>query len=154
MTTPDLDYAVYQDLLMSHAQRSGLFDTVNGHETLNGPGVGVHAEVITDTIDPIQASGLAATSARLAVKVRITTDMRGDPQDGIDPRIVNASGKFIGSVHANFELSGNARFVDLLGAYGVPLSARSGYIEKDRMQYRLMDVTVPIIINDVWDQEA
>lgn len=149
-----LDYAVFQDALISHAQRSGLFDTVNGHETINAPGLGVHAEVITDTIDPIQASGLAATSARLGVKVRITCDVAGDPQDGIDPRIVNATGNFIGSVHADFELDGNARFVDVLGAYGVPLSARSGWITKAKLPYRLMDVTVPIIINDCWEQTA
>lgn len=153
MTVPDFDYAVFQNALVSHASRLGLFDTVNGHETINAPGLGVHAEVITDTIDPIQASGLAATSARLAVKVRITTDMRGDPQDGVDPKILNAAGNFIGSVHKDFELDGDARFVDLLGARGVPLSARSGYIDKGGQQYRLMDVTVPIIISDVWTQE-
>ncbi|HEY3505914.1 MAG TPA: hypothetical protein VGN37_24400, partial [Actinocatenispora sp.] len=114
----DVDYAVYQNLLVSHASRSGLFDKVDGHETMNTPGKGVFAEVFTDTIDPIQASGLAATSVRLAVRVRITTDMSGDPQDGIDPRIVKAAGNFIGSIHKDFELDGDARFVDLLGARG------------------------------------
>jgi hypothetical protein len=151
MTAPGIDYAIYQNLLMSHAQRSGLFDTVNGHEVMNTPGKGVFAEVFTDTIDPT-VSGVAATSARLAIRVRVTTDMSGDPQDGIDPRIVQAAGAFMGSVHKDFELDGDARFVDLLGAHGVPLSARSGYITKGGQQYRAMDVVVPIIINDVWEQ--
>ncbi|GAB3156223.1 hypothetical protein GCM10027258_62330 [Amycolatopsis stemonae] len=153
MTAPGIDYAIYQNALMSHAQASGLFEKVNGHEIIDAPGQGVHAEVFTDTIDPA-SSGMAATSVRLAVRVRITTDMHGDPQDGIDPRIVQAAGAFMGSVHADFEVDGNARFVDLLGAHGVPLSARSGYITKGGQQYRAMDVVVPIILNDVWDQEA
>lgn len=149
-----IDYEVYQDSLISHAKRLGLFDSVNGHEAKNAPGLGVHCEIFTDTIDPIRASGLAATSCRLVVKARISTDMKAEPQDGIDPRIVRAVGNFIGSVHADFELDGDARHVDLLGAYGIPLSARAGYLNRDNKMYRVMDVTVPIILNDVWNQEA
>lgn len=148
-----LDYAVFQENLIDHAKRLGLFDKVAGHEMKNGPGLGVHCEIFTDTIDPAR-SGLASTSIRLGIKVRVRTDMLGDPQDGIDPRIVRAAGQFMESVTNDFEVEGAARFVDLLGAHGVPLSARSGYVPQDGKQYRAMDVIVPIIINDVWDQEA
>lgn len=148
-----LNYGVFQENLIDHAKRTGLFDKVAGHEMKNGPGLGVHCEIFTDTIDPAR-SGLAATSVRLGIKVRIRTDMLQDPQDGIDPRIVSAAGEFMASVSADFEVEGEARFVDLLGAYGIPLSARSGYVPQDGKQYRAMDVLVPIIINDVWDQEA
>ncbi|MFI6304274.1 hypothetical protein ACIBCH_20580 [Amycolatopsis thailandensis] len=142
-----------QDKLVSHAGRLGVFDTVNGHEVTNSTGRGVHAEVFVDTIDPIQASGLAATSVRLGVKVRISTDL-SEPQDGIDPRIVGAADAFLGSIHTDFELDGDARFVDLLGARGVPLSGRSGYLMRAGNQFRVIDVIVPIIINDAWPQEA
>lgn len=148
-----LDYAVFQENLIDHAKRTGIFDKVAGHEMKNGPGLGVHCEIFTDTIDPAR-SGLASTSIRLGIKVRVRTDMLGDPQDGIDPRIIRAAGEFMASVTADFEVEGNARFVDVLGAYGIPLSARAGYVPQDGKQYRAMDVTVPIIINDVWDQEA
>ncbi|MGW4525187.1 hypothetical protein [Amycolatopsis sp. NPDC004378] len=147
-----IDYEVYQDALISHASRLGLFDTVNGHEAKNSPGLGTHCEIFTDTIDPIQSSGAAATSCRLAVKARVSTDMKSEPQDGIDPRVVRAAGNLIGSIHKNFELDGDARAVDLLGMYGIPLSARAGYLNRDNKIYRVLDVTVPIIINDVWEQ--
>lgn len=148
-----LDYAVFQENLISHAKATGLFDTVCGHERKNGPGTGVHCEIFTDTIDPAR-SGLAATSIRLGIRVRVRTDMIQEPQDGIDPRIIRAAGEFMQSVTNDFEVEGAARFVDLLGAHGIPLSARSGYVPQDGKQYRAMDVIVPIIINDVWDQEA
>ncbi|MFD5244999.1 hypothetical protein ACFWIW_10670 [Amycolatopsis sp. NPDC058340] len=148
-----LGFESIQDDLISHAGRLGVFDTVNGHETTNAPGRGVHAEVYVDTIDPVQSSGLAATSARLGVKVRVSTDM-SDPQDGIDPRIVGAADAFIGSIHSDFELDGDARHVDLLGAHGIPLSGRSGYMVRANQQFRVIDVIVPIIINDAWTQEA
>lgn len=148
-----LGFESIQDDLISHAGRLGVFDTVNGCETMNAPGRGVHAEVYVDTIDPIQASGLAATSARLGMKVRVSTDL-SDPQDGIDPRIVGAVDAVIGSIHADFELDGDARMVDLLGRYGVPLSGRSGYLTRAGLQFRVIDVIVPIIINDAWAQSA
>lgn len=149
-----IGFLAIQDSLTSHASRTGVFDTVNGHETKNSPGLGVFAEVIIDTIDPIRASGLAATSIRLGLKVRISTDMLKEPQDGIDPRIVEAADLFISSVHENFELDGKARFVDLLGAYGIPLSGRAGYLDRSGKQYRVIDVVVPAIINDAWEQIA
>jgi hypothetical protein len=148
-----LDYASFQDALISHAKRTGLFDKVAGHEMKNGPGLGVHCEIFTDTIDPAK-SGLAATSVRLGIKVRVRCDMLADPQDGIDPRIVRAAGEFMASVTADFEVEGQARYVDVLGAHGIPLSARSGYVPQDGKQYRAMDIIVPIIINDVFPQEA
>lgn len=147
-----LDYASFQENLIDHAKRTGLFDKVAGHEMKNGPGLGVHCEIFTDTIDPVQASGLAATSVRLGIKVRVRTDMLGDPQDGIDPRIIRAAGEFMESVSNDFEVEGQARFVDLLGARGIPLSARAGYVPQDGKQYRAMDIVVPIIISDVWEQ--
>jgi hypothetical protein len=100
-----LDYASFQENLISHAKTTGLFDKVAGHEMKNGPGQGVHCEIFTDTIDPAR-SGLAATSIRLGIKVRVRTDMLGDPQDGIDPRIVRAAGEFMASVTADFEVEG------------------------------------------------
>ena len=47
-----LDYASFQDALISHAKQTGIFDKVAGHEMKNGPGLGVHCEIFTDTIDP------------------------------------------------------------------------------------------------------
>lgn len=146
-----LDYTLYQQNLISHAKTLGIFDKVAGHEMKNGPGKGVHCEIFTDTIDPVR-SGLASTSLRLGIRVRVRSDMLADPQDGIDPQLVNAAGAFMESVTNDFEVEGNARFVDILGAHGIPLSARTGYVDQDGKKYRAMDVIVPVIINDVWEQ--
>jgi hypothetical protein len=44
--------------------------------------------------------------------------------------------------------------VDLLGAHGIPLSARAGYDEQDSKMFRVMDINLPLVINDVWQQTA
>jgi len=36
----------------------------------------------------------------------------------------------------------------------VPLSALAGYLNQDGKLYRVMTVTLPIIINDIWAQVA
>lgn len=149
-----LNAASIQDKLYSHCARAGVFDTVNGHEVKNAPGKGTHAELFLDAIDPIQASGLASTSVRLAWKIRISTDMLAEPQDGIDPRIANAADVLFSSLHGDFQLNDDAvddvRAIDLLGMYGPALAAKAGYINRDNKQYRVMDVTVPVLLNDVW----
>jgi hypothetical protein len=153
-----LNAASIQDKVYSHCARTGVFDTVNGHEVKNAPGKGTHAELFLDTIDPLQVSGLASTSVRLAWKIRISTDMLAEPQDDIDPRIANAADVLFSSLHGDFKLDDDAvddvRFLDLLGAHGPALAAKAGYISRDSKQYRVMDVTVPVILNDVWSQSA
>lgn len=156
MTSPGLGAASIQDKLASHCMQLGVFDTVNRHEVKNAPGRGVHAEVFLDTIDPIQASGLSSTSVRLAWKIRVTTDMLTEPQDDIDPRIAYAADQVFSSLHGDFQLNDDAvddvRYIDLLGASGAALAAKAGYINRDNKQYRVMDVAVPVVINDCWSQ--
>jgi hypothetical protein len=49
-------------------------------------------------------------------------------------------------------LGGTVRMIDLLGIDGTPLSAMAGYLQIDRKVYRVMDLTIPVIVNDMWTQ--
>lgn len=150
-----LDGVAIMTGVADHARRTGLFEKVNGHEPKNSPGNGLTAAAWVDTIDPVAiASGLAVTSARVAVLVRIYTNMLMEPQDAIDPNIVNAVSVLMGEYSGDFDLGGLVRNVDLLGSHGVPLRAQAGYLEHDKKLYRVMTITVPLIVNDVWNQEA
>ncbi|KKL71856.1 hypothetical protein LCGC14_2090690, partial [marine sediment metagenome] len=44
--------------------------------------------------------------------------------------------------------------VDLLGMAGEPLRARAGYITQDKTLYRVMDITLPLLIANAWVQAA
>jgi hypothetical protein len=46
------------------------------------------------------------------------------------------------------------RNVDLLGAYGAGLSALAGYLNVDNKMFRVVDLTLPLIVNNVWEQVA
>jgi len=140
------------DSILSHALASGLFERVNGHEPKSAPGNGLSAAVWLDSIGPVVSSGLAATSARLAVNVRLYTAMLADPQDAIDPNLIAAVDTLMTACSGDFDLGGNVRNVDLLGQAGTPLSAQAGYLNQDGKLFRVMTILLPLIVNDVWEQ--
>lgn len=140
------------DAMVSHALGLGVFDSVEEHEPKSAPGNDVHAAFWVQSVEPIRSSGLNATSGRVEVSVRIYMNMLQEPQDDIDRELLQAADALLGAYSGDFELGGLVRSVDLLGAYGTPLSARGGYIRQDNKLYRVMVLTVPLIVNDIWTQ--
>lgn len=139
--------------LSSHAQTTGLFDQVNTHEVKNAPGNGVYVEIWVSSISPLLSSGLASTSLRIEFNVRIRINMVQEPQDDIDTNLMNATDVLMDAYSGDFDLGvSNVRCVDLLGQSGSPLQAASAYLEHDKKIYRVMDITLPILLNDVWTQ--
>jgi hypothetical protein len=150
-----LDVRGITNALVSHAMASGLFEVVNGHEPKSAPGNGLTAAVWVQDIGPQEGgSGLQSTTGRLAFTVRIYNGMLSEPRDDIDPNVLSAVDTLIAAYSGDFELGGLVRNVDLLGMSGTPLSARAGYLNQNNTLYRVMDINVPVIINDLWSQSG
>lgn len=149
-----MDLVAILAVVQSHALSSGLFERVNGHEPLSAPGHGLSAAVWTDSVAPVKSSGLATSSGRLALFVRLYSNVVQEPQDAIDPLMVAAVDTLLTTYSGDFDLGSNVRCVDLLGAYGTALSAQAGYLEQDGAVYRVMTITLPLILNDLWAQVA
>lgn len=141
--------------LMDRASTSGLFEAVNGHEAKSAPGNGLSAEVYVAGLKPIPGrSGLASTTMLLTAIIRVRTNMLSEPADDIDPTIMGAVDALFAALSGDFDLGNLVQEVDLLGAHGTPLSGKAGYIPQDNKLFRCFDITVPLIINDVYDQGA
>jgi hypothetical protein len=141
------------DSVVSHALALGIFEAVNVHEPKSAPGNGLWAAVWVQDIGPVPGgSGLGSTSARVEYTVRLYTNMLMEPQDAIDPALIGAVDTLMTAYSGDFDLNASVRCVDLLGQAGVPLSARAGYLTVDSKAYRIMDITLPLIINDAWSQ--
>lgn len=153
MTATVFDFPALVDAAVSHAQSLGVFESVNAHEPKNAPGSGLRAAVWAQSVQPLQASGLSQTSGRVELSVRIYQNMLSEPQDAIDPAVLTAAAALMGAYSGDFELGvAGVRFVDLLGAYGTALSAQAGYLNQDGKLYRVLTITLPVIVNDLWDQ--
>lgn len=140
--------------LMSHAAASGRFERVNGHEPHNAPGSGISAAVWLHQVLPsARQSGLTATSAVVIFNIRIYTTMLAEPQDDIDPRILGAADLLFTAYVADFQLGGTVAAVDVFGmAAGVGLQINAGHLEQDGKPYRVLVITLPLLVHDVWEQ--
>jgi hypothetical protein len=149
-----IGYRAIADVVVSYALASGLFDAVNGHEPKSAPGNGVTCGVWASDIAPVQSSGLASVSVRLALTMRFYTPMITYNSDEIDPRMVDAVDTMMTAFIGDFNLGGSSRNIDIFGHDGEQLKATPGYINQDNKLYRTFDILIPIIINDAWTEVA
>lgn len=142
--------------LASHAASLGYFDRVNTHEPKNGPGRGMTASMWIDRMGPAIGfgSGLNSTTARVVFNVRLYSSMLQEPQDEVDPNLLEACDALMAAYSSDFDLGGSIRMVDLLGSStGHTLEMQSGYINIDNRVFRVLTISVPCIVNDAWSQE-
>lgn len=151
-----LDITTIFNRVQEHALTSGWFTDVNGEEPKSPPDTdGLTAAVWVQDIQPATGgSGLISTTIRLTLTVRLYAGLYTEPGDAIDPRLMQALDVLLRSYSGDFDLDGTIREVDLLGQFGTPLSAKAGYLVQSGTEYRVMDITLPLIVNDLWDQEA
>lgn len=143
------------DGIVSHAMALGVFDRVQGHELKNPPGHGLTMAVWVDRIGPQPGgSGLSVTTGRLEFIVRLYSNALQDPADAIDPNLLAAVDVLLAAYSGDFELGGTVRNIDLLGMQGTPLSGRAGYLTISSTMYRIFDITLPVIVNDLWSQSG
>lgn len=150
------------DAVASHAQATGLFGGgTTDHEPLNPPAAGLSCAVLLGPLVPVgRASGLNATSGRLEFQVRVYSPRVQLPAGGIDRDMLQAVATLLAAYSGDFELitgeldEGLVRMIDLLGAYGTPLSAQPGWLTQDGAPYRVTEIILPLILNDMWGQNA
>lgn len=143
------------DAIVSDVQACGYYDKVNQHEPKKNPGNGLTAGVWFVRFRPLALnSGLAVSGALLVFNIRSYTNMLQEPADAIDPNMVKAVSNLIRRYHDDFDfgLDPVVRNVDVFGEAGVPLEAQSGYLEIGGPMHRIIDLTLPLIVNDVWPQ--
>ena len=139
--------------LVSFSLKTGLFETVNMHEPKKSPGNGLTCALWAQSVGPAKgASGVSATTALLVMNQRLFSPMLQEPQDSIDPSILDAVDTLFTSYSGDFDLGGDVRNIDLLGQFSSGLAAQAGYINVSGINYRVMTITLPLVINDAWSQ--
>lgn len=146
------------DAVRDLALSTGLFTVINGHEPATPIPDGLDAAVWLQYVGPCRPiSGLTATAAAVTVWMRIYSKSLSNTAtpadlDAIDPAIGDATSQMISLLSGDFELGGLVFAVDLLGIDQVPLSAKAGNIDVSGTVYRIMDITIPLLIDAVWTQ--
>jgi hypothetical protein len=148
-----MDATALMGSLVDNALASGYFESVNGHEPLSAPGHGITAAVWVQDIRPVPSeSGLAVVSIAVTFNIRIYSNAIQEPQDAIDPNLITAASALLSSYSAGFTLGGQVMEVDIFGVAGIQLSSIAGWVEQSGAVYRVMTITLPVIVTDLWTE--
>lgn len=151
------EWGAIRDEILSIAQRSGYFDQVAGHEPKNAPGKGIRFEAVYGGKRPARSSGLSATSVVAFWLLRVSCSMKREPADDIDVDLCQAADAIWDGVHGGYKFDDvqGVRCGDLLGSEGEAMTDQSGYITYDAGDmHRVIEIRLPVIINDAYNQEA
>lgn len=151
-----LDVQANIDAIRDLALSTERFAVINGHEPATPLDSGLTAAVWMQAIGPAKRfSGLSATAAAVTFTMRIYTAATTQDLDAIDPAVGSATSSMIALLSGDFDLGKSVFAVDLLGMNGAPLAAKAGYANvagPPTTLYRIMDITIPLIIDAVWTQ--
>jgi len=150
-------------MVRSIPKRLGCFDIVDGHEPLNAPGNGLHCFSWAGPVRCIGAQSSVASAAVVAsFNVRIQTLAGGPKAKGvnlndIDRKLLHATGLLFDAYIGRFRLTDHegrklVRMVDIFGAYGAPLQMNPGYLNSDGNIFRVGVITLPLVLNDEYDE--
>lgn len=149
-----LDIQSIMDNVASHALATGHFDAVLGYVSKQSPTNGITAAIYVEDIRAVRTSSLVNTTIRVELEMQVYSSTYQEPYDSIDTNLVHATDAMFTALIGDFDLGGEARNIDIFGAHGQPLRVRSGYMNLSGKEFRVFQLLVPIIIDDVWSQAA
>lgn len=82
------------------------------------------------------------------VTVRFYVDMMHEPSKKIEFRLSEVVAEFTDDLLGDFSLGENVREVDYAGMGGTPLSARYGYSDISGKMYRIVDLSLPLNVDN------
>jgi hypothetical protein len=135
--------------IQSMAQELGIFEGVDLHDPWSPPGSRLFCSINLGTIRPVLSSGLAAVSGQVALIIRIWSSAIQKPLDNIDPEVLAATCSLMGALAGGFTLGGTVRDVDVMA-----MSAQPAYVDFEGKPFRVVEISLPIVINDMFSEAA
>lgn len=134
--------------LTSALKQLAVFQDVGVGEPVSPPGIRLYCSLM---LGPFRAapSGLNTTSGQVTFTIRIWSKAQQRPLEKIDPELLAAAAAVMGKLSGEFTLAGLVRSIDLMTMTAVP-----GWIEFEGESYRVCEVNVPVVINDMFAQAA
>ena len=129
--------------LQSHLAAAGYFRHVQIGEPKSAPTQRFTAAIDMVAIDPHDIT-LAAICALYTMKVRVYDNMTHEPQEDVELEMAIVVDKVMNDLSGDFTLGGTVRGIDM-----AQLNTRWAFLEVDRTMYRIADISIPIIVNDV-----
>lgn len=133
--------------IRSIAKELAVFPAVIGHDPENAPPAGLSCSIMLGPVKPVTSSGLAAVSGQVTLMVHVWSFAQKRPLDELDPQVLAATCSLMGAFAGGFTLGGTVRDVDLFAMEAAP-----GYVNFQGKEFRTMQITLPVVINDMFEE--
>ena len=137
------------DRIVTYLQGDGGISSAQAGDP-KAPPVGVtrvFASVIMRSTS-IVALTLNGTIELHVILIRLYRDMLAEPQKSIEIDLATAAQRIQADIAGEYDLGGSIRSVDVGGSYGEPLRTDWGYVTISNTMYRIVDITVPLLVDD------
>lgn len=133
--------------IRSKAKALGVFAATIGHDPENAPPSGITCSIALGPVKPVTSSGLDAVSGQVTLMVHVWNFAQKRPLDEVDPDVLAAACSLMGAFAGGFTLGETVRNVELFS-----MSADPGYVNFESKEFRTMSITLPILINDMFEE--
>ena len=134
----------------TYALNLGLFQTVRIGEPNQPVGQGFHAAIFMNTVDIGLIYSGGQTRENHVMTLRIYKDLLAEntnPQINLESEIAVVVSKLFESLLGDTDLESTIMSIDAAGMDGQGMSASFGYSELGGSAYRIVDITIPLIVN-------
>ena len=153
MATPDIDPGAVLTALLDHARLLGQFEQSRITEYKTPPPNGLCFAVWAETLGSApEGSGLASTNALVVCMARIYYPAFGKDEALHEVRMLTAAAGYLGRLGEDLTLAGLVRNWDVLGQSGELPQWTFGHASIDNKISRIGDLSIRLILNDVWAQ--
>jgi hypothetical protein len=86
------------------------------------------------------------------VMITILLDALREPASGVEKDLAVAASNVLTDLLSEYDLGGSIRNVDPAGMHGTGFTTRWGYLEISNKMYRIVDITIPLVVD--WTDSA
>ena len=138
------------EAIQSHVNSSGYVSECIIGEYTSAPmpsGLGIAASVIPMREETVMAFG-ATTRELHTVLLRLYRDWLSEPASSRDLPLEEAKGVILANLKGDLDLEGAAMSLDIAGMHSGGYSADWGRVEIGSTIFRVIDMTLPVIVDD------
>ena len=133
----------------TYLRKDGACGAVTIGEPKSPPGGGKYQAAVymrSTAVYGVTANG--GTLEVHVVNVRLYKDMLAEPRENIETDLATALARIASDLIGEYDLGATVRNIDVAGAQGTPMSSEWGYTSISEKMFRVIDLRVPLLVDD------
>ena len=133
--------------LESHAKKMGLFKLVQLGEP-KAPPVDLTMAFFMSSAIVTHMYANGGTGEQHIIIGRVHMDLLAEPADKVEANLAKIVSKYMNLILADSDLGATIKTIDVAGMSGEALGAKWGIVTIDNKMFRVVDITIPCLVDD------